>query len=69
MRRRQKGWAKTCERACCRTITYFPLAFVYGLTTWAVWVEAGIGFGHATKGWIRMNYAPIVLYLVELMMH
>lgn len=25
--------------------TYFPLAFVYGLTTWAVWVLATIGFG------------------------
>ncbi|KAI7134343.1 hypothetical protein KC352_g30743, partial [Hortaea werneckii] len=32
------------ERCCCRTFTYFPLAFVYGLTTWAVWVELHTSF-------------------------
>ncbi|KAF2005728.1 palmitoyltransferas-like protein PFA3 [Amniculicola lignicola CBS 123094] len=40
---RRRGWARRVERTCCNVITYFPLLFVYGLTTWAVWVEAGIG--------------------------
>ena len=44
MGRRTKSCARKCERYCCAVATYFPLAFVYGLTTWAVWVEAGIGF-------------------------
>lgn len=42
-RRRTKTCVRKCERACCALATFFPLAFVYGLTTWAVWVEAGIG--------------------------
>ena len=44
MRRRPKGWARRCERCCCVAVTYLPLVFVYGLTTWAVWVESSIGF-------------------------
>ncbi|KAL8715405.1 MAG: hypothetical protein Q9220_000738 [cf. Caloplaca sp. 1 TL-2023] len=44
MRRKPKSWARKCERYCCSVVIYIPLAFVYGLTTWAVWVEAGIGF-------------------------
>ena len=53
LRRRTKTCARRCERACCTVATYFPLAFVYGLTTWAIYVEAGLGFrpslskGHA----------------------
>jgi palmitoyltransferase len=44
---RRRGWARKVERYCCTGLTYFPLLFVYGLTTWAVWVEAGIGFATA----------------------
>ena len=40
---RPRAWARKVERYCCNTITYFPLLFVYGLTSWAVWVEVGIG--------------------------
>ncbi|KIX08548.1 uncharacterized protein Z518_03204 [Rhinocladiella mackenziei CBS 650.93] len=43
--RRLRICARNCERACCTVATYFPLAFVYGLTTWAVWVVTTIGFG------------------------
>lgn len=46
---RRRGWARKIERCCCNCITYFPLAFVYGLTTWAVWVEADIGFTSSTR--------------------
>ncbi|PSN66533.1 palmitoyltransferas-like protein PFA3 [Corynespora cassiicola Philippines] len=48
---RRRGWARRVERYCCNTITYFPLLFVYGLTSWAVWVQAGIGFAGAKKAW------------------
>ena len=53
MNRRPKRWAKKCERACCQTFTYFPLAFVYALTTWAVWVEAGIGLRSGASIWSK----------------
>ncbi|KAF2643934.1 zf-DHHC-domain-containing protein [Massarina eburnea CBS 473.64] len=46
---RPKRWARRVERYCCIGVTYFPLLFVYGLTSWSVWVEAGIGFQTATK--------------------
>lgn len=42
--RMPRKWARKCERYCCLGATYFPLFFVYGITTWAVWVEATIGF-------------------------
>ena len=44
-RRKARSCAQTCERGCCTIATYFPLAFVYSLSTWAVWVVASIGFG------------------------
>jgi hypothetical protein len=48
---RRRGWARKVERYCCNTITYFPLLLVYGLTSWAVWVEAGIGFVPSQNVW------------------
>lgn len=42
--RRRKSWARRLERCCCQTFAYFPLVFVYGLTTWAVWVEVDVSF-------------------------
>ncbi len=42
---------KKVERACCLTLTYLPLVFVYGLTTWAVWVETSIGFEERRPRW------------------
>ncbi|KAL9009656.1 MAG: hypothetical protein Q9173_005337 [Seirophora scorigena] len=51
MRRQPRNWARKCERYCCSVVIYIPLVFVHGLTTWAVWVEAGIGFpSHSTTG-------------------
>ncbi|KAK3069010.1 palmitoyltransferase for Vac8p [Teratosphaeriaceae sp. CCFEE 6253] len=43
-RRSPKHWAQRLERCCCRTLAYFPLVFVYGLTTWAVCVEVSVSF-------------------------
>lgn len=48
---RRRGWARKVERYCCTAVTYFPLLFVYGLTSWAVWVEAGIGFVPSKNLW------------------
>lgn len=48
-------WARRAERCCCTVATYFPLLFVYGLTTWAVWVDVSIG-SHADKAtWLGME--------------
>lgn len=60
----KKSCARKCERACCSVATYFPLVFVYGLSTWALWVEAGIGLTH---GWTKYSSPPasilgIILY-------
>ncbi|KAH7369172.1 palmitoyltransferase PFA3 [Plectosphaerella cucumerina] len=42
-------WARRAERCCCTFATYLPLSFVYGLTTWAVWVDVRIGSSQADK--------------------
>nr|OQO30245.1 hypothetical protein B0A51_01793 [Rachicladosporium sp. CCFEE 5018] len=44
--RRRKSWARRIERACCQTLSYFPLLFVYGLTSWAIWVEVKVSILH-----------------------
>ncbi|KAM3066666.1 palmitoyltransferase for Vac8p [Clarireedia jacksonii] len=66
--RMPRRWARKCERYCCVAATYFPLAFVYSITTWAVWVEATIGFladGSRTR-WIGKgtSFLGILLYLL-----
>ena len=50
--RMPRKWARKCERYCCLGATYFPLVFVYSITSWAVWVEATIGFLPAKTLWI-----------------
>jgi hypothetical protein len=47
-----RRWARKIERCCCTTATYFPLAFVYGLTTWAVWVVVLAGSGPSKVPWL-----------------
>ena len=53
--RMPRRWARKCERYCCIGATYFPLVFVYSITSWAVWVEATIGFLPAHTPWIGMS--------------
>jgi hypothetical protein len=57
-KRRPRAWALRCERYCCAAATYFPLAFVYSLTTWAVYVEASIGLKPSRSPWIGMFANP-----------
>ncbi|KAL8801962.1 MAG: hypothetical protein Q9223_006800 [Gallowayella weberi] len=62
MKRKPKSWARKCERYCCSVIIYIPLAFVYGLTTWAVWVAAAIGIrGNATAGTGYLASALVII--------
>lgn len=55
---RRRTWARKVERYCCVAVTYFPLVFVYGLTSWAVWVQAGIGFVPSQKAWTGTSPFP-----------
>lgn len=63
--RRRKSWARKIERCCCNTFAYFPLVFIYGLTTWAVWVEVSVSF---IGTWDSLAYLRgglgVVLYLL-----
>ncbi|KAI2622125.1 palmitoyltransferase PFA3 [Hypomontagnella submonticulosa] len=62
-----RRWARRIERYCCNCLTYFPLAFVYGLTSWAVWVVVSIGSSSTKKpGWIGTNSSigGVILYVM-----
>lgn len=41
---RKRSMARRIERCCCGALAYFPLLFVYGLLSWAAWVQISIGF-------------------------
>ena len=56
-RRRTKTFARRCERTCCTIATYFPLVFVYTLTTWAAYTEIGVGFRPNLTGSPKSPYA------------
>lgn len=47
-------------------VKYFPLAFVYGLTTWAVWVEATVGLKYTKNPLLGKPLATlgIIFYLL-----
>ncbi|KAI0891567.1 palmitoyltransferase PFA3 [Annulohypoxylon nitens] len=62
-----RRWARRFERYCCNCLTYFPLAFVYSLTTWAVWVVVSIGSSATQKpGWIgtKSSIGGVFLYVM-----
>ncbi|KAL9625235.1 MAG: hypothetical protein Q9160_000637 [Pyrenula sp. 1 TL-2023] len=66
-RSRSRALLRRCERTCCAVATYFPLAFVYSLTTWAVYVEASIGLTRPGKHFIDkpiFSFIGIALYLL-----
>lgn len=46
-----RRWARKLERACCAFATYIPLAFVYGITTWGVWVVVNVGRASVKSRW------------------
>ncbi|KAM5344839.1 hypothetical protein ACJ41O_010701 [Fusarium nematophilum] len=61
-----RRWARKMERACCAFATYIPLVFVYGLTTWAVWVVVNIGSASTKSSWIGTgsSLVGVALYLM-----
>lgn len=64
--RRRKSWARKIEWCCCSTLSYFPLTFVYGLTTWAVWVEVHVSF-FDSNGWFAYFKAALGVGLYALL--
>ncbi|KAL7945418.1 DHHC palmitoyltransferase domain-containing protein [Trichoderma barbatum] len=59
-------WARRFERACCMTAKYFPLVFVYGLTSWACWVVVSIGRESDGSRWIgsASSVVGVLIYLL-----
>ncbi|OAQ88119.1 palmitoyltransferase PFA3 [Purpureocillium lilacinum] len=54
--------ARKLERACCSFATYIPLIFVYGLTTWAVWVVINIGLVSVDSTGTGSSVVGFILY-------
>lgn len=54
-----RRWARRIERYCCTCATYFPLAFVYGLTTWAVFVLVNISTVPSKVTWLGEIPPPL----------
>ncbi|PHH64644.1 hypothetical protein CDD82_1747 [Ophiocordyceps australis] len=54
------------ERVCCECLTYVPVAAVYALTTWAVWVLVVVSSTTTDSAWIGLpsSIASIVLFLL-----
>ncbi|KAK1756917.1 Palmitoyltransferase PFA3 [Echria macrotheca] len=58
--------ARKIERSCCAAATYFPLLFVYGLTTWAVFVVVSLSSVPSKVSWLGKSsaFVSIALYLL-----
>ncbi|KAH6845416.1 DHHC palmitoyltransferase-domain-containing protein [Chaetomium sp. MPI-CAGE-AT-0009] len=61
-----RRWARRLERSCCTCAKYFPLVFVYGLTTWAVYVLVMLCSTPSKVTWLGTPTAAggIALYLL-----
>ncbi|KAG6132991.1 hypothetical protein E4U12_002977 [Claviceps purpurea] len=59
--------ARTIERSCCAVARSTPLIFVYGLTTWAVWVVVEIGMKAPERSWLGSGSSAIGLALYGLL--
>ncbi|QIW95305.1 hypothetical protein AMS68_000823 [Peltaster fructicola] len=59
---RRRSWARRVERICYKTLSYFPLTFVYGLTTWAVWVQMRVCVSDVAA-WLAYPMAALGLLL------
>lgn len=69
--RKTLSFARRCERRCCSIVAYFPLAFVYSLTTWAAYVEAGLGLSSFpaanSKSWVAKPSSILAICLYALL--
>ncbi|KAK0720346.1 Palmitoyltransferase PFA3 [Lasiosphaeris hirsuta] len=61
-----RRWARKIERSCCACATYFPLLFVYGLTSWAVFVLVTLGSVPSKVSWLgrSTSLVGVALYLL-----
>ncbi|PKS05309.1 hypothetical protein jhhlp_008682 [Lomentospora prolificans] len=62
-----RRWARRVERSCCSFVTYIPLIFVWGMTSWAVWVDIMVGSMAPSKSsWVGTGSSTgaVVLYLM-----
>jgi ribosomal protein L40E len=61
-----RRWARRLERLCCTCAKYFPLVFVYGITTWAVYVLVMLCSKPSKVTWLGTPTAAggIALYLL-----
>ncbi|KAJ6099225.1 hypothetical protein N7467_000760 [Penicillium canescens] len=66
-KRRPRAWALRCERYCCAAASCFPLAFIYGLTTWAVYVAISIGIRPSKSNWIGIPSTALAFTLYALL--
>ncbi|OQD90688.1 hypothetical protein PENANT_c001G09098 [Penicillium antarcticum] len=66
-KRRPRAWALRCERYCCAAASCFPLVFVYGLTTWAVYVAISIGIKPSKSDWIGIPSTALAFTLYALL--
>ena len=64
--RRRKSWGRKIERCCCTSLSYFPLTFVYGLTSWAVYVEVNVSFLGDSSIWYAYFNAALGVALYGL---
>ncbi|EAA31509.3 hypothetical protein GE21DRAFT_7684 [Neurospora crassa] len=61
-----RRWARKLERYCCTCVTYFPLAFVYSMTSWAAYVDVSLSTTPSRVTWLGHSYGfiAVVLYLL-----
>ncbi|KAK3327341.1 Palmitoyltransferase PFA3 [Cercophora scortea] len=61
-----RRWARKLERYCCACATYFPLAFVYGMTSWAIFVLVTLCSVPSKVSWLGRSAAlfGITLYIL-----
>lgn len=62
--RKRKSWARRIERCCCGALAYFPLLFVYGLLSWAAWVQISIGFLPNEEKWTGKHPSLVLEFRV-----
>ncbi|KAL2169866.1 hypothetical protein VTG60DRAFT_5544 [Thermothelomyces hinnuleus] len=61
-----RRWARRLERSCCACAKYLPLVFVYGLTTWGVYVLVTLCSTPSKVSWLGTPAATagVVLFLL-----
>ncbi len=61
-----RRFARRLERSCCACVKYFPLVFVYGLTTWAVAVLVSLCSSPTKVSWLGTSVLVTILLAILL---